>query len=169
MLAVVKQTEEGYVARFERRLKHSVEEVWSYLVDNDKLKQWFSELNVADLREGGVIRFDMGDGSFVEMDILALVPLSILEYTWGEDKVCFELIPESDGCRLFLIETMGTLTNHTPKDLAGWDVCLDVIAALLEGRTFEGRREKWEERYRDYSRLIESLRESHGHSPKERR
>lgn len=55
MLAVIKQTEDGYAARFERHLPHPVDEVWPYLVDNEKLQQWFSELHVADLREGGVI------------------------------------------------------------------------------------------------------------------
>ena len=33
MLAVLQQTKDGYVVRFERHLKHSVEKVWSSLSD----------------------------------------------------------------------------------------------------------------------------------------
>ena len=61
----------------------------------------------------------MQDGSFEEMKILELKIYSILEYTWSEDVVRFELKPESDGCRLVLIEKIKTITNHTSKDLAG--------------------------------------------------
>lgn len=72
MLAVIQQIENGYIARFERHLKHSVEKVWSSLTENDKLAKWFSELRVDDLREGGIIKFDMQDGTFEELEIIEL-------------------------------------------------------------------------------------------------
>lgn len=53
----------GYTARFERRLKHPVEKVWASLTENDKLKKWFPELRIDDLREGGVVKFDMQNGA----------------------------------------------------------------------------------------------------------
>ncbi|MDF2652755.1 MAG: hypothetical protein K0Q73_8560, partial [Paenibacillus sp.] len=37
MLADLRQAETGYIARYERHFKHSVEQVWSYLTENDKL------------------------------------------------------------------------------------------------------------------------------------
>ncbi|MFE0560352.1 SRPBCC family protein [Paenibacillus sp. NPDC058910] len=157
MLAVVQQDEFGTSVRFERRLKHSAEKVWSYLTDNDKLTQWFSELKVEDLRQGGRITFDMQDGTFEEFEITDYRELSVLEYTWGEDRVRFELYPEPEGCRLVLIETITKITDHTPKDIAGWDVCLDVIGALLDGRTLESRKEAWSEKYEQYVRMFETL------------
>lgn len=157
MLAVVRQDEFGTTVRFELRLKHSVEKVWSYLTDNDKLKQWFSELKVEDLRQGGRITFDMQDGTFEEFEITDYRELSVLEYTWGEDRVCFELHPEAEGCRLVLIETITNITDHTPKDIAGWDVCLDVIEALLDGRTLESRKDAWSEKYEQYVHVFEQL------------
>jgi len=160
MLAVLQQTEEGYVARFERHLKHSVEKVWSYLTENDKLKKWFSELQVDDLREGGVIKFDMQDGTFEEMKIIELQLYSVLEYTWAEDRVRFELYPEADGCRLVLIETLNKITDHTPKDLAGWHVCLDVIKALLEERALDSRTSEWEKWYKEYTQSINQISKS---------
>jgi uncharacterized protein YndB with AHSA1/START domain len=157
MLAVIRKTESGYVARFERHLKHSVEQVWSMLTDNEKLTKWFSELRVDDLREGGVIKFDMQDGTFEELTIVELRMHSVLEYTWGEDRVRFELYPEPEGCLLVLVEKITSITNHTSKDLAGWHVCLDVIDALLDGRTIESREEYWKQWHVKYVQAVENV------------
>lgn len=157
MLAVIRKVEDGYIARFERHLKHSVEKVWSSLTENEKLAQWFSELRVDELREGGVIKFDMQDGTFETMTILELKLHAVLEYTWGADVVRFELYPEPGGCRLVLIEKIKTMTSHTPKDLAGWHVCLDVIAALLDGRTIESRKAEWEKWYPQYTEAVDRV------------
>lgn len=153
MLAQIEKVKNGYMARYERHLKHSVEEVWSYLTDNDKLPQWFSELRVDELREGGVIKFDMGDGTFEELKILELKMHSVLEYTWGEDIVRFELSQEQDGCSLVLIEKIHTITDHTPRDLAGWHVCLDVIAVLLDRKTID-RKDEWKKWYEKYIQAV---------------
>ncbi|MGX6442723.1 SRPBCC family protein [Neobacillus sp. K501] len=157
MLAQIIKVDNGYTARYERHLKHSVEDVWSYLTDNDKLPQWFSELRVDELREGGVIQFDMGNGTFEEMRILELKMHSVLEYTWGEDIVRFELSQENDGCLLVLIEKINTITDHTPRDLAGWHVCLDVIDSLLNQNTIE-RKEEWKKWYEKYVKAINSIK-----------
>lgn len=116
----------------------------------------FSELRVDELREGGVIKFDMGNGTFEEMEILDLEMQSVLEYTWGEDVVRFELSHEPNGCLLVLKEKINTITAHTPRDLAGWHVCLDVIQALMDGRTIE-RREEWKIWYEKYVKEIEKV------------
>jgi len=89
VLAVVSKDGDGYRVRFERRLKHPVEKIWSYLTDNEKLVKWFSELRIEDLRPGGRILFDMQDGTFEEMEIFELEPLKALEFAWGEDRVRF--------------------------------------------------------------------------------
>lgn len=160
MLAVIQKVENGYSAHFERLLTHSVEKVWSTLTDNDKLSQWFSELRVEDLRKGGVIKFNVHDGTFIDMEILELRMYSVLEYTWGEDIVRFELYSEPDGCRLVLIEKLTKITDHTPKDLAGWHVCLDVIHALLDGRSTDFRQEEWEKWYEKYKEATANVLEN---------
>ncbi|CAH1193134.1 hypothetical protein PAECIP111892_01151 [Paenibacillus auburnensis] len=160
MTAKLKRVPEGTTATFERHYKHSVEKVWAYLTDNDLLPEWFSELRVKELRTGGSMVFDMQDGNLIEMRISECKPASVLEYSWGEDKVRFELAAEPEGCRLLLIETIGTLTDHTPKDLAGWHVCLDVIEALLDGVVFQDRKRAWEQQYETYIALVEGYRQS---------
>jgi uncharacterized protein YndB with AHSA1/START domain len=156
MIAHIEKVENYFTATYERQLNHSVEEVWSYLTDNEKLPKWFSELHVDELRKGGVIKFDMGDGTFDELPILELKEYSVLEFSWWKDTVRFELSEESNGCLLRLIEKIHTLTDHTPRDLAGWHVCLDVIQALLDGRAIE-RKEEWKTWYEKYVKEIKKV------------
>ncbi|MDG0795183.1 SRPBCC family protein [Cohnella ginsengisoli] len=161
MLATIRSIENGeaYEARFERVLGgYSVASVWAMLTENEQLAKWFPELSVADLCVGGAFKFDMGGGNEEQMEILALEPLAVLAYTWAEDRVRFELDETPEGCRLVLIERIARITDHTPRDLAGWHVCLDVIVALLDGRTVESRKALWEKEYEAYKQLIERVR-----------
>ncbi|OMC80276.1 activator of Hsp90 ATPase 1 family protein [Paenibacillus odorifer] len=157
MLANIQKEDQYYVARFERQLKHSATEIWSYLTENEKLALWFSELKIEDLRESGLIKFDMQNGTFVDMEITVLQHQSIFEFTWAEDLVRFELYPNSEGCLLVLNETLQTLTPHTPRDLAGWHVCLEVIQHLLEGTTLKSRKDEWNKWYEQYREAISKL------------
>ena len=159
MIAAISKTKEGHVARYERHLKHSPQKVWASLTENGQLAQWFPELRVQELRKGGIIKFDMQDGTSIEMEIIDFDLYSVLEYTWAKDRVRFELYPEPGGCKLLLIETITAITDHTPKDLAGWHVCLDVIAALLDGRTLESRKAEWEKWYPKYAEAVAAAKE----------
>ncbi|MBA9026006.1 SRPBCC family protein [Peribacillus huizhouensis] len=159
MLAKLKKGEHGYIARFERHVKHSVEKVWAMLTENDKLAAWFSELRIDELRKGGIIKFDMQDGTFEKFTITDFKLNSVLEFTWDKDLVRFELYPEQDGCLLVLIEKIDTITDHTPRDLAGWHVCLDVIQALLDGRKIE-REVEWKQWYEKYTVAVKEVSEN---------
>ncbi|MNJ31584.1 hypothetical protein D3C77_262250 [compost metagenome] len=66
----------------------------------------------------------------------------------------FELYPEAEGCGLVFIEKLGQITDHTPKDLAGWHVCLDVIQKLMDGQTIEERYEEWKIWYEKYTQIL---------------
>lgn len=91
------------------------------------------------------------------MKILELKEQVVLEYTWAEDQVRFELYPEAEGCRLELIERITKLTSHTAKDLAGWHVCLDVIAALLDSIPFGSRKDVWTKWHEKYAQAVNEL------------
>lgn len=157
MIATIQKENDIFTARYERHFHHSVENVWSMLTDNEKLQQWFSELQIADLRKGGCIKFDMQDGTFIDMEILDYEAFRVLAFEWGEDIARFELSPTSEGCRFLFIETITSFTDQTIKDLAGWHVCLDVIEALLDGRTIVSRKEEWEAWYVKYEELLQNF------------
>lgn len=157
MLADLQPVEGGYVARYERYWCHAVKDVWAWLTENEKLVQWFPELEVEELREGGIIKFNMPDGTFLPMEIFELKPQAVLAFAWDKDSVRFELSAEPDGgCRVVFSEQLHQITEHTPRDLAGWHVCLDVVEALLEGRTIENRKSLWNERFPQYKQLTDS-------------
>lgn len=159
MLANIHKDKNGYIACFERHLKnHSIEAVWSWLTENQNLAKWFAELSIEKLQEGGIIKFDMQDGTFEELTIIDLQIFSVLEYTWGEDSVRFELSQEQGGCKLMLIEKINEITPHTPKDLAGWHVCLDVIKAQLDDSSIDFRKEEWAKWNEKYIQVIADLK-----------
>lgn len=160
MLAVIKKVHNGHVATYERHFPHPVADVWAMLVVNEKLAQWFAELSIEDLRKDGLIKFDMQDGTYETMSILELEPEAVLAFTWGNDEVRFELSAAEAGCKLIFTEILYSITEHTPKDLAGWHVCLDVIALLLNGQMMEARREQWEKVYPEYVKLVEAAKQS---------
>jgi uncharacterized protein YndB with AHSA1/START domain len=160
MLASIQKIEDGYVARFDRSLNLSVEKVWAALTENDKLVKWMPNLQVEVLRKGGAIKFDMKDGSgtFIDIEILDFELNSVLEFTWGKDRVRFELYSMPNGCLLVLKEFIGTLNAHTSKDLSGWHVCLAVLSELLEGRFMDFPKGEWQKYYEQYAAAINEIK-----------
>ncbi|QUG43601.1 SRPBCC family protein [Psychrobacillus sp. INOP01] len=156
MIATIQKENGNYIARYERQFQHSVETVWAMLTNNTKLKQWFDELHIVNLRKGGIIKFDMQDGTFIDMKILDYEPLKTLAFEWDADIARFELSSLSNGCKLVFIETISTITDHTPKDLAGWHLCLDAIKALLDGDSIK-REDEWKVWFEKYKELLDNL------------
>ena len=156
MRAEIIQDKQGYTATFVRKFAQSEKEVWAMLTENKKLQQWFSELAIEDLRKGGNIKFDMGNGEFENMAILDYEEGKKLAFEWGEDQVQFGLSTDNGETQLVLVETIGKIIPHTAKDLAGWHVCLDAIEALLEGNEI-AREEQWNKEYPEYQRLLDSM------------
>jgi len=61
------------------------------------------------------------------------LPRSILlEYTWGEDVLRWELEAIATGTRLALRHTLSD-RSWASKVAAGWHICLDVADHLLAG------------------------------------
>lgn len=155
MIAKIVKEADVVVAVYERKLHHSVDDVWAYLTENNKLQQWFPELEIQDLKVDGEIWFDLQNGDFEKMTILQVVPKKILAFTWDKNTVRFELAATDYGCQLFFKEYLYEISDHTPKDLAGWHVCLDVIEALLQGQTIENRKAHWEKWYPKYQEALQ--------------
>lgn len=47
--------------------------------------------------------------------------------------------------------------KRTPRDLAGWHVCLDVIQALLDGTKIDSRKQEWEKWYPRYVKVFREI------------
>ncbi|MGE7632707.1 SRPBCC family protein [Bacillus paramycoides] len=158
MLAVIEKQNNEYVVQFDRHFPYTIEEVWSVLTDNNKLKKWMFNLQIEDLSTGGIIKFDMMDGTFISIDILECQINLVLEFTWGKDRVRFEIHKKENGCLLLLKEFIHELTDHTPKDIAGWHICLDLFSSVLEGEEKEFSKDEWEYWFNKYKVKIDELK-----------
>ena len=158
MLAVIEKQGNEYVVQFERYFSYSIEEVWSVLTENSNLKKWMSNLQIESLKTGGIIKFDMMDGSFINIDILECQVNAVLEFTWDKDCVRFEIHNEENGTLLLLKEYIHELTDHTPKDIAGWHICLDLFSSVLEGKEKEFSKDEWQQWFEIYKDKVLELR-----------
>ncbi|WP_241781561.1 hypothetical protein [Paenibacillus sp. DMB5] len=69
MTARLQKVPGGFTATFDRHYKHTADEVWAYLTDNELLSKWFPELRSGELCIGGSMTFDIGDGTYEVMGI----------------------------------------------------------------------------------------------------
>ncbi|MGN4123805.1 SRPBCC family protein [Lysinibacillus sphaericus] len=157
MLATIQKQQNNCIAQFTRPLSHQVDAVWAVLTENGKLQKWMGNLEMIDLQKNGKMRFNMNDGTdaFEEITITDYAAQQVLEFEWGKDSVRFELSTTSDGSLLVLQETISELTNHTPKDLAGWHICLELLCDLLNGIIHdEFPMEQWRKWFAAYEQLV---------------
>jgi hypothetical protein len=68
--------------------------------------------------------------------VLACEPPALLEFTWGEDTIRFEVAPAGAGCTLTLLDTIAE-RGKAARDGAGWHVCLDRLEHDLDGTSPE--------------------------------
>ena len=158
MLAQIEKQTDGYIIKFERQFPNTIEEVWSVLTENSKLKKWMSNLQIENLKTGGIIKFDMMDGSFLNIDILECQLNSVLEFTWDKDRVRFEIHKEENGSLLLLKEYIHELTDHTPKDIAGWHICLDLFSSVLEEEEKVFSKDEWQQWFDKYKDKIQEVK-----------
>ena len=123
-----------FVLRFERRLAHPPEKVWAALTDPAELSHWFPQDVEADLRPGGTMRFTFRGAEAPPFDgeVLVYDPPRVFAYRWGPDVLRWELRPDGSGCTLTFTDTIET-QGKAARDGAGWHVCLEALAARLDG------------------------------------
>ncbi|HWC81551.1 MAG TPA: SRPBCC family protein [Pseudonocardiaceae bacterium] len=120
---------------FVRDLHHPPAKVWSALTDPAQLTQWAPY--TADRNLGGVGEATLSTvDSDQPVDVPAMISHAeepiLLEYTWGEEALRWELAPIDVGTRLTLRHTV-TGQDWMPKVAAGWHLCLVVADTVLAG------------------------------------
>ena len=126
----------------ERTLNAPVSRVWQALTDNDKMKQWYFQLESFEPRVGFEFSFS-GQGSKGEnykhnCRITAVEPEKKLSYTWvyegfeGASEVSFELFPENDKTLVRITHTgLESFAGHGPDFVIssftqGWNHILGI-------------------------------------------
>jgi len=136
--------------RFERVLGASPEEVWSALVEPERLARWLAPTTI-DARLGGSVRVEFDADQVVTGAVLACEPFRMLEYEWrfpGEDEsvVRFELSAHPDGT-LLVLDHARLASEQATGYAAGWHAYLDRLAAALEGGEVD-----WDARFEELLR-----------------
>lgn len=115
-----------------------VAHVWQYLSTDDGLSEWFPELAVGTLGEGGHMLFNMLPEALVKMPIKRYKPQRDLAFDWDDDLVSFYLEPINEQeTRLLFTERIGHLDEHSARDIAGWRLCLSRLKSAAEGRAHD--------------------------------
>lgn len=139
-LATLETIGDKVVLRFERRLPHPPEKVFAAISDPAELAHWFPARVRWELRPRAAIEFsfeeadvDAPRGEIVEVD-----PPKLLVYTWGEDVLRWEVVPDGEGSTLRFAHTIAGDDDwparlSAARNAAGWDSCLAALEARLDG------------------------------------
>ncbi|MEO6090695.1 MAG: SRPBCC family protein [Umezawaea sp.] len=128
------------VLRFERTVGHPPAKVWGAITEPGELAAWFPAAVELDLVPGAAMRFTFPDQAPVsgisDGEVLEVDPPKVFAFRWNDDVLRFELEPDGDGCLLRFTQVLGGGRITAGRNAIGWDVCLEALAARLDGREF---------------------------------
>src|SRR5215207_7904670 len=143
MNATLRTTAGRPMLRIERRIAHAPEKVWRAITEPAHLSQWYPfQATELDLRVGGKIRFDNGQGMTMDAVVTELDPPRLFAFSEqapaemqreSRDLVHFELRPDGAGCLLIFTHTFDD-RPAAASYASGWQICLDGLELLLDGR-----------------------------------
>ena len=166
-LGEIRRADDGrWVLRFERRLAHPPEKVWSALTESEHLRHWMPADLVGERREGAPLELpfwpdtiekygDRIDTPVMQGEVRVWDPLNVFEWTWDADVVRWELKPTGEGTQLTLITWLGDPDGDPADPAAGYDFCLEQLAELLDrGSTTKPDDAAIERRQREYAAIV---------------
>ena len=119
--------------RVERRYPHAIEKVWHAVTSPEHLGQWFPSPVELDLRPGGAMRFTAFEGDAgATGTVEAVDEPRRLTFTWGTDRMTFELAPDGDGTMFALTHSFDDRYG-APSFATGWEICLAGLRSVLAG------------------------------------
>jgi uncharacterized protein YndB with AHSA1/START domain len=138
--------------RLERHLNDPPPVVWRALTEREQLRSWFPcdvIVEGGSWKVGAAITFPFPEDVIdmtLEGEVLEVDELRVLAFTWGDEKLRFELSSENEGTRLVLIDELEA--GAAARNAAGWDVCLDRLARVEPG-------DPWGPRFQAYIAAFE--------------
>ena len=136
---------------FTRQLAHEPRKVWRALTEPEHLTAWFPTDIEGERTPGSKLRFVFrgGEGEPFDGEMLVFDPPSVLELTWGDEHLRFELQPDERGTLLRLVVTFDEI-GKAARDSAGWHVCLDRLRADLDGTSLPSGDDGWKKLFEEY-------------------
>ncbi|KKI91310.1 hypothetical protein WQ54_15650 [Bacillus sp. SA1-12] len=141
-----------YALRFERFFPHHPEDVFGVITNQSCFTQWYPfATGEMDLRLGGKIAFDDGEGTTYKGTITELEKPYLFGFREGDDLINISLREEDKGCRMVFTHTFND-DSWAVNTAAGWHRCLDVLHQIINGHPVEWKDNSAE--LRDYYREV---------------
>jgi uncharacterized protein YndB with AHSA1/START domain len=154
--ATIEQVGDLYVIRFERRLNHPIDRVWTAITEPEQLKQWLAAADIDPIPGGNyTLHFD-NTKEVLPGRIIKYEPPHLFEHTFGEDAngvVRWELSPERDGCKLRLSHTVYA-TGEMANFLSGWHTHLELLEDVLRDAPRPWSWDRWHEHKARYAERV---------------
>jgi uncharacterized protein YndB with AHSA1/START domain len=153
---------ERWTLVFVREFQQSPQLVWEALTDPGRLDQWAPFTAVRDLGVLGETTLTMVDGAErtdMPATVLRAEAPVVLEYSWGQDLLRWELQEVGGGTRLTLRHTLSQ-PGMEAMVAAGWHLCAEVLGRLLDGepigviRGSDAMKHGFEELRQAYGKLL---------------
>ncbi|MFJ8260455.1 SRPBCC domain-containing protein [Rummeliibacillus sp. NPDC094406] len=135
-------------------IKARPEKVWTELTNNDEIKKWFPEMSYHEDGSFGYYRWFDGNMD-MKLNVFRKENNKLIGFEWAGNTVDFQLIEKDDFTELVFFETLNEIVKHTPKDLAGWYVCIEKIRHLAEETGEIVDEELWKNKYEEYRKVFE--------------
>jgi len=119
--------------RVTRDYPHPIDKVWRAVTTPEHLGQWFPSPVEVDLRPGGEVRFPGFEGGPGATGTVEAVDAPRrLAFTWGADRLTFELASSGAGTTFALTHTFDDRFG-APSFATGWELCLAGLRSVLAG------------------------------------
>jgi uncharacterized protein YndB with AHSA1/START domain len=119
--------------RVTRDYPHPIEKVWRAVTTPEHLGQWFPSPVEVDLRPGGEVHFPGFEGGPGATGTVEAVDAPRrLTFTWGADRLTFELASTGAGTTFALTHTFDDRVG-APSFATGWELCLAGLRSVLAG------------------------------------
>ncbi len=152
-LGVLAPHGDQWTLTFTRRLAHPVDRVWQAVTEPEHLAAWFPQQIEGERRAGAALRFVSPAGDGFDGEMVAFQPPTLLEFSWGPDRLRIELRPDGPGTVLTLTDTFGEL-GKAARDAAGWHECLDRLGGHLDGAPLPGWGQIWQQVHPRYTERL---------------
>jgi uncharacterized protein YndB with AHSA1/START domain len=109
--------------------------VWRALTEPEQLREWApfdADRNLDVAGRAKLTTVGQPTPQVSETTIKRAEAPRLLEYSWGENDIRWELEPTAVGTRLTLWHNIGR--RFISMGAAGWHICFDVLDRFLEGQ-----------------------------------
>ena len=132
--AEIRKEGEKWTLLLVRELRHRPEKVWVALTDPVHLREWApfdADRSLATVGPMKLSTVGTPKPMVAESTVKRADAPRLLEYTWGDQDLRWELEPLGAGTRLTLWHNIARA--YIAMGAAGWHICFDVLNRLLAG------------------------------------